>query len=272
MSAEMILFVLLTHQPAAQVHAYLEDFERVLPGRRTVVCHGGTRADFDDLGPSVDALYIEDPSLRRAIGQSYSELLTLLTDRFVEPEPAYRCVHLLEYDHVVLSRRYEDELIRAMAGERVGLLAADCAELTSVNWRHSIDLLDDGELEVRLREISVRDQSVPAIWGALGVGMTIGREALEEFCRRAGDLSRYVEAYLPTMIYHLGYRVLDAREVSPIFDHVRFGPPHELDEARHAAREGAFALHPVKDRATQRELVDIALQAAEARDPGATIE
>lgn len=254
----MILFVLLTHQPAAQVHAYLEDFERVLPGRRTVVCHGGTRADFDDLGPSVDALYIEDPSLRRAIGQSYSEFLTLLNDRFVKPEPAFRCVHLLEYDHVVLSARYEEELVRVMSGERIGLLAADCADHTSVNWRHGIDLLDDRELENRLREISVRDQNIPAIWGALGVGMTIGREALEEFCRRAGDLSRYVEAYLPTTIYHLGYRVLDARENTAIFDHVRYAPPYELEEATRAARHGALALHPVKDRAAQRELVDLA--------------
>lgn len=255
----MILYVLLTHRPALEVHAYLEDFERVLPGRRIVVCHGGTRTDFDELDDSVDALFIEDPSLRRPLGQSYGRLLTLVNDRFVEPEPAYRCVHLLEYDHVVLSPRYEEELIQAMSGERVGLLAADCADHTAVNWCHGIDLLDDRELEDRLREISVRDQSVPTIWGALGVGITIGRNALEAFCRRAGDLSRYFEAYLPTTIYHLGYIVLDARELSAIFDHVRYGPPYELDEGTRAARQGALAVHPVKDPAVQHDLVDVAL-------------
>jgi hypothetical protein len=255
----VILYVLLTHQPPAGVHAYLEDFGRVLPGRRTVVCHGGTRADFDGLDGSVDALFIEDPSLRRWLGQSYTQLLTLVNDCFVEPEPAFSCVHLMEYDHVVLSPRYEEDLLRVMSGERVGLLAADCADHTAVNWRHGIRLLDDWELETRLREISVRDQNMPSIWGGLGDGMTIGRSALQELCRRAGDLSRYFEAYLPTTIYHLGYRVLDAREVAAVFDHVRFAPPYEFDEGMRAARHGALALHPVKDPAVQHALVDVAL-------------
>lgn len=257
----MILYVLITHRPAGEVHAYLEDLERVLPGRHTVVCYGGTRADFDELDDSVDALFIEDPSLRRPLGQSYSQLLTAVNDRFVEPEPAYRCVHLLEYDLVVLSPRYEDELLQGISGERVGMLAADCADHTAVNWRHGIDLLDDRELEDKLRDISVRDQRLPSIWGALGVGITIGRDALQDLRRQAGDLSRYFEAYLPTTIYHLGYKVLNARESSAIFDHVRYAPPYEPEEARHAAREGALALHPVKDRAAQRELVDVALRA-----------
>jgi hypothetical protein len=255
----VILYLLLTHQPASEVQAYLEDFERVLPGRRTVVCHGGSRADFDELDGSLDALFIEDPSLRRRFGQSYSQLLTLVNDRFVDPEPAYSCVHLLEYDHVVLSPRYEVELLEVMSGERVGLLAPDCADHSSVNWRHGIDLLDDEELERRLREISVRDQALPMIWGAMGAGMTIERSALDEFCRRAGDLSRYVEAYLPTTVYHLGYRVLDAREATRVFDHVRLGPPFELDEGKLATRQGALSLHPVKDPAVQHELVDVAL-------------
>jgi hypothetical protein len=255
----VILYLLITHQSASEVHAYLEDFERVLPGRRTVVCHGGTRADFDGLDDSVDALFIEDPSLRRRLGQSYSQLLTLVNDRFVKPEPDYSCVHMLEYDHVVLSPRYEAELLDVMSGERVGLLGAYCADLTAVNWCHGIDLLDDHELENRLREISVRDQRMPTIWGTLGPGITMGRNALHDFCRRAGDLSRYFEAYLPTTVYHLGYRVLDAREVSAISDHVRYGPPYELDEGTRAAREGALALHPVKDRAVQHSLVDVAL-------------
>jgi hypothetical protein len=108
----VILYVLITHLPAPEVHAYLEDFERVLPGRRTVVCHGGVRADFDELDASVDALFIEDPSLRRPLGQSYTQLLTQVNDRFVEPETAISCVHLMEYDHVVLSPRYEEELTR----------------------------------------------------------------------------------------------------------------------------------------------------------------
>ena len=254
----MILYVLITHLPASEVHAYLEDFERVLPGRRIVVCHGGLREDFDELDASVDALFIEDPSLRRPLGQSYTQLLTQVNDRFVEPEAALTCVHLMEYDHVVLSPRYEEELTEAMSGDRVGLLAADCADHTAVNWCHGIDLLDDREMEERLREISVRDQTMPAIWGGLGNGMTIGRDALERFRRQAVGLSRYFEAYLPTTIYHLGYRVSDAREVTTAFDHVRLGPPYGSDEAMRAARRGALALHPVKDPAVQRAVVDVA--------------
>ena len=88
--------------------------------------------------------------------------------------------------------------------------------------------------------------------------MTIGREALEEFCRKAGDLSRYMEAYVPTVVYHLGYRVIDAPESATLFDHVSFAPPYEREEALRLARDGALALHPVKEEAIQREAVDIA--------------
>lgn len=259
----MILYVLLTHRPPQEVEAYLEDFERVLPGRRCVVCYGGTRRDFEGLSHLPDALFLDDPSLRRRAGQSYTEMLGRIYERFVAPEPSYSCVHLIEWDHVVLSSRYETEVLEAMSGQRVGLLAPSCADHTLVNWCHGIDLLDDHELTLKLRNISVRDQDVLSVWGGLGDGMTIGREALRDFCRQAGDLSRYVEAYVPTVVYHLGYRVLDAPATATFFDHLRFGPPYEREEAMRLARSGALALHPVRDRAIQREVM-----AAAAAQPG----
>jgi len=254
----VILYVLLTHRSASEVRAYLDDFEHVLPGRRCVVCYGGTRDDFEGLRDTPDALFLDDPSMRHRTGQSYTKLLGLIHEQFVVTDPSYTCVHLIEWDHVVLSSHYESELLGIMAGERVGLLAPSCADHTFVNWRHGIALLDDHELTHKLREISVRDQDVPSIWGGLGDGMTIGRDALEEFCRQGGDLSRYVEAYVPTVIYHLGYRVLGAPETATLFDHLRFGPPYAREEATRLARDGALALHPVRDRAIQREVMAIA--------------
>jgi hypothetical protein len=254
----VILYVLLTHWPAPEVQACLEDFQRVLPGRRCVVGYGGTREDFEELRPTPDAFFVEDPALRSRVGQSYTEVLKLVWEQLVAPDPSYSCVHLMEYDHVVLSSRYEAELLEIMAGERVGLLAASCADHTLVNWCHGIDLLDDREFSERIQELSVRDQEVPSICGGLGNGMTIGRDALGDFCRRAGDLSRYMEAYVPTVVYHLGYRVVNAPPGSSLFDHVRFGPPFERDDAMRLAREGALALHPVKERTTQHEAVGIA--------------
>jgi hypothetical protein len=254
----VILYVLLTHQPASEVAAYLEDFERVLPGRDIVVCYGGTPEDFEELAGWPNAFFIDDPALRSRAGQSYTRVLGHVYERLVAPNPAYTCVHLMEYDHVVLSPRYEDELLEIMSGERVGLLVQSCADHTMVNWCHGIDLLDDHELESRLREISVRDQDVLSIWGGLGNGMTIKRQALEEFCRRAGDLSRYMEAYVPTVVYHMGYRVVDAPKTATLFDHVRFGPPFAKEEATQLAGDGAVALHPVKERTVQQEVVAIA--------------
>jgi hypothetical protein len=254
----VILYVLLTHRSASEVQAYLEDFEHVLPGRRCVVCYGGTREDFEGFRHMPDAFFIDDPALRSRAGQSYTEVLGLVQERLVAPDPSYSCVHLMEYDHVVLSSHYEKELLEIMAGDRVGLLAPSCADHTLVNWCHGIDLLDDHELTERLREISVRDQEEPSVWGGLGNGMTIGRDALEEFSSRAGDLSRYMEAYVPTVIYHLGYRVLGAPADATLFDHVRFGPPYMREEATQLARRGALALHPVKERTIQQEVVAIA--------------
>jgi hypothetical protein len=265
--AAVILYVLITHRPAFEVRAYLEDFQRVLPGRRCVVCYGGTRKDFEGLAGLPDAFFLDDPSLRRRAGQSYTKMLGLIHERFVAPDPSYSCVHLIEWDHVVLSSRYEAELLEIMAGDRVGLLAPSCADHTMVNWCHGIDLLANEELIHRLREISVRDQEDPSVWGGLGDGMTIGRDALEEFCDGAGDLSRYVEAYVPTVIYHLGYRVLGPPEGTTLFDHLRFGPPYEREEAAQLAREGALALHPVRDRAMQQEVLAIA---DAGRAPGTT--
>jgi hypothetical protein len=254
----VILYVLLTHRPPQEVEAYLEDFERVLPGRRCVVCYGGTRRDFDGLRHLPDALFLDDPSLRRRAGQSYTEMLGLIHEGFVALNPSYTCVHLIEWDHVVLSSRYETELLEVMSEERVGLLAPSCADHTLVNWCHGIDLLDDHELTLKLRDISVRDQDVLTVWGGLGDGMTIGREALRDFCHKAGDLSRYVEAYVPTVVYHLGYKVLGAPPTARLFDHLRFGPPYEREEALRLARSGALALHPVRDRAIQQEVLAIA--------------
>ncbi len=254
----MILYVSLTHRPAAEVQAYLEDFERVLPDRRCVVAYGGTREDFEELDGTPDAFFIDDPALRSRAGQSYNQVLKLVHEQFVAVDDSFSSVHLMEYDHVVLSPRYEAELLGIMAGERVGLLAPSCTDHTLVNWPHGIDLLDDQEFEGRLREISIRDQDILSIWGGLGNGMTIGRNALGDFCRLAADLPRYMEAYVPTVVYHLGYRVVGAPEGASLFDHVRFGPPYTREEATQAARQGALAVHPIKERQVQREVVTIA--------------
>jgi hypothetical protein len=206
----VILYVVITHQPPDEVRSHLEDFERVLPGRRVAICYGGTEKDFDALDVAAETLFIDDPTLRRTLAQSYTQLLRAVYERLVAPDPACSCVHLIEWDHVILSAKYEAQLLDVLSTERVGLLARHCADHTFVNWCHSIELLDDRELDQLLRAISVRDQDVPSLWGGLGNGITIARSALEELCLRAGRMSRYFEVYLPTVIYHLGYRVLDA--------------------------------------------------------------
>jgi hypothetical protein len=253
--APVILYVVITHQPPEEVKSHLEDLEAVLPGRRMAVCYGGTRTDFDALDVPAETLFIDDPTLRRPLAQSYTQLLRTVFERLVAPDPACSCVHLIEWDHVILSPRYETELLDVISAERVGLVARHCADHTFVNWCHSIDVLDDRELEQLLKTISVRDQDVPSIWGGLGNGMTIGRSALEQLCLRAGHMSRYFELYLPTVVYHLGYRVLDAPPSTSLFDHLRYGPDYGMDEAVRLAGEGALALHPVKDPAVRRALL-----------------
>lgn len=251
----MILYVVITHQPPDEVRSHLEDFERVLPGRRAAICYGGTRKDFDALDVAAETLFIDDPTLRRTVAQSYTQLLGAVYERLVAPDPACSCVHLIEWDHVILSPRYETELLDIVAGEGVGLVARHCADHTFVNWCHSIELLDDRELEQLLTAISVRDQDVPSLWGGLANGIAIGRSALEELCLRAGHMSRYCEVYLPTVIYHLGYRVLDAPASATLFDNLRVGPDYGMEEAIRLAGEGALALHPVKDPAVRGALL-----------------
>src|SRR3954471_21881354 len=134
--APMILYVVITHRSPGEVRAHLEDFARVLPERRVVVCYGGTREDFDVLDMPAEKLFIEDPTLRQRIGQSYTSMLGLLHDRLIAPDPTLRYLHLIEWDHVVLHSDYEAQLLDLMSDQHIGLLAKSCADHTDVNWCH----------------------------------------------------------------------------------------------------------------------------------------
>ena len=209
----MILYVLLTHRPASEVQAYLEDFERVLPGRRCVVCHGGTRADFDGLDGSVDALFIEDPSLRRRLGQSYTPVadtrerplrragsrIQLCAPDGVRPRRALAALRgRVARDHVRgACRAARSELRRPHGGQLVSRHRS--ARRSRAGEAAPRDLRSRSEHAEHLGWARERDDDRT---GRAGGVLPAGR----------GSVSVRGGVRPDRPIYHLGYRVLDARE------------------------------------------------------------
>jgi len=96
-----VLTGIITHLDAARVRRQLAYLHGVAPESRFVVCHGGTRHDFEELDPA-EAVHAEEPSLRGPNReQSYTEVLRAVYERFVRDEPEIDLVYFIEYDHLV---------------------------------------------------------------------------------------------------------------------------------------------------------------------------
>lgn len=241
-----ILYLVLTHRPPDEVAQHLAALERALPGRRFAVCYGGTEADFELLDVAAKA-FVADPSLRGPIGeQSYVDVLCTAYESFVAPDPDVELVHLIEHDHAIVDARYERELLRVLDATGADFLGGICVDRTFTNWWHSVALLDDAEWWSFLRELSVRDEDEPRVFGGIADAVTIRRAALEAFARLPRHLHRYCEIYVPTVLHHLGFTLGDASAISTIFDLIRWTPPFEEEEIA-ALSEDVLAIHPVKD-------------------------
>ena len=62
--------------------------------------------------------------------------------------------------------------------------------------------------------------------------MLFRRDALEAFCRIDDPPHVYVETFVPTTIYHLGFDVADVDAFGDLYAAVRWRPEFTLDDAR----------------------------------------
>lgn len=243
----LILTAVLTHLDAGSVERQLSYLRSLAPGSRFVVCHGGDRTDFDGLALGADAVFIEDPSLRGPhYDESYHETLAAVYETYVRDDPAIELVYLVEYDHLIVRGEFEESL-RALAQRfpDAGLFAKNATVRNDTNWSHLLRWGGDEALNRYVAGISVRDD--PAIrWGCLGTGLLVRREALAAVCELDDPPPHYVELFLPTVVYHLGFGVVDVDAVSDLYSAVRWLPEFGVEAALAEARAGRTFVHPFK--------------------------
>ncbi len=242
-----LLTALLTHLGPEATQATLRHLGRVAPGVRVVVCHGGSRSDFDQIDTE-EKVFVEDPDLRSApiTIQSYNELLRLVWQESVRDDPAIEAVCVLEYDQVVLCLDYEARIRDLLVRSGADFLGKNCVDRTQSNWVHYLRYRDDPGLLAFLRAVSVRNDK-ERMFGCLGTGLVLRRAVLEALATMEHFRPAYNELYLPTLVHHLGFKVDDVTRLGDCYDHVRWAPPYDLKEALALKARGACFVHPLKD-------------------------
>jgi hypothetical protein len=240
-----LLTAIITHLDAARVRRHLDYLHRLAPESRFVVCHGGSRRDFDELGVE-EALLIREPSLRGpSREQSYTEVLRAVYERFVRHEPSIELVYFIEYDHLILASDFEERLVALAERSPAGLFAKYASLRNDTNWPHFVRYRRDEWLNRFFEQISCRDD--PGLrFGCLGSGMLFRRDALGAVAAVADPPHAYLEVFIPTLTYHLGFELIDFDALSDLCAGVRWRPEYTVEEALAEKRRGRPFVHPFK--------------------------
>ncbi|HEX6457315.1 MAG TPA: hypothetical protein VF032_00240 [Thermoleophilaceae bacterium] len=241
-----VLTAIITHLGPAEVGKQLDYLRSLAPDSDFVLCHGGSRSDFAAL-PHDRAVYIEDPSLRGpAKFQSYNEILRRVYETYVQDEPGVDLVYFIEYDHLILSPRFEQELESLAERSDAGLFAKCVSPRNDTNCPHFARGRHDERLNRFFHEISQRDD--PAVrWGCLGDGMLFRRETLAAVAGVSDPPHGFMELLIPSLVYHLGFEIIDVDAISHLYTGLRWRPEYTLEDALAAKRRGQTFLHPFKD-------------------------
>jgi hypothetical protein len=244
------LVAVLTHLDAAAVDEQVRVLRAIVPGARVAVCHAGPRAAFDALAYP-DKAWVNDPSLQGAAQsfQSYHVTLTTIWDEWFRHDAELSAVHLIEYDHLVLRGDYVEALDAVAERTGADVLGKDAFRRSATNWAHYCRFRRDEPLLAHLRRLSVREEP-ETLFGILGNGIRLSRAAVADYVAIAEHPPCYGELYVPTLLHHLGHRVVDLDAHSDLFAHVRWGPPFAPAEVTALAAGGARCVHPVKDMVT----------------------
>lgn len=260
------LTAVLTHLDPDRVHETLDALRLVTEENHVFVCHAGRREDFDRIEFS-GKVFVDDPTLRgpeRHL-QSLSQVFEAVWRTRVQGDEGIDSLYLIEYDHLILDPSYEQRLRDLAVRTGADFLGKTCVDRTATNWEHYVRFRRDARLLSHLRARSTRDDP-GKLFGCLGDGMWLVRAALEAYVEAAPHPPCYVEVYVPTLLHHLGFRVVDIDQHSDLYRDVRWDRPFAPDEAIGRFKDGAVFLHPVKDRDALRRLAG-AVRAAQTAGP-----
>jgi hypothetical protein len=94
--------------------------------------------------------------------------------------------------------------------------------------------------------------------------MWLSRRALEAYVNVDKHPPCYCEIYVPTLLHHLGFRVVDVDAHSDLYRNVRWLPERSVAEVLELARAGAVFVHPAKDQRVNAPLRQLILARADA--------
>jgi hypothetical protein len=241
-----LLTAIITHLDPQRVGKQLVYLRSIAPDSEFVLCHGGSRSDFEEL-PRDRAIYIEDPSLRGpAKDQSYNEILRRVYETYVRDDPSVELVYFIEYDHLILGPRFEQQLESLAERSDAGLFAKCVSPRNDTNCPHFARSRHDERLNRFFEEISLRDD--PGVrWGCLGDGMLFRRETLAAVAAVSDPPQGFMELFIPSLVYHLGFEITDVDAISDLYTRLRWRPEYTIEDALAAQRRGEVFLHPFKD-------------------------
>lgn len=241
-----LVTAILTHLDASRVRGQLDYLNRLAPESRFVVCHSGARHEFEQLDHD-EALRVDEPSLSGPNReQSYTGVLRAIHQRFVRDDPDVEFVYFIEYDHLILASDFEERLKALAERSPAGLFAKRAGPRNDTNWPHFVRYRRDERLNLFFEQISRRDD--PGLrFGCIGSGMLFRREALAAIAGVADPPHAYLELFIPTLTYHLGFDVVDIDAVSDLYAAVRWRPEYTVDEALTEKRRGRAFVHPFKE-------------------------
>jgi len=240
------LNVVLTHLPAPEVYEGVQYLHGIAPASRFAICHGGRFEDFSRL-EYTDKVFVDDPSLRAPprTFQSYHETFALLYDRFLRNDPILGSVYIFEYDHLILDGDFEQRITDLAVASGADFMGKTCVERTGTNWLHYLRFRNDRRLLTHLRSVSVHEDCA-RMYGCLGNGFWLTRAALEAYLAVIEHPPCYGELYVPTLLHHLGFRVVDVDGHGDLYRYVRPDGEFLLSEVLRLKHHGETFVHPYK--------------------------
>ena len=241
-----MLNVVMTHLRAPAVSDALRYLRGIAPEARFAICHVGERSDFSELEHE-DKVFVDDPSFRLPprTFQSFHETFAALYDRFFKEDTTLHSMYLFEYDHMILDGQFEEHITKLASETGADLLGKTCGERTGTNWMHYVRFRRDERLLAHLRALSVHEDAT-RMYGCLGNGFWLKRAALEAYLSVEEHPLCYGELYLPTLLHHLGFRLVDIDAHSNLYRCVRPDGEFTLSELVRLKHTGETFVHPYK--------------------------
>lgn len=250
------LTAVLSHLDAEQVRERMGLLQAISANARFVACYAGPGNEYERLGLE-DEVLIDDPTLRGPGQhlQSLTQTFETLWQRYFAVDDGLDSLYLIEYDHLVLQAGFESRLRELATLTSADFMGKNCVERTATNGEHYVRFRRDERLLSQLRRLSVREDR-GRLFGCLGDGMWLSRVALQAYVEVGEHPPCYCETYVPTLLHHLGFRVVDVDAHSDLYRHVRWIPPFGAEEVLALVGEGAVFVHPVKDPEPVRRVLD----------------